>query len=171
MRCTTFDEVLQSNQPTLGEMCERGENNISFVCTYISAGIISYLDFVGRKNTMNDRQVAETADLIRTEYPTLQFDDIALFIRMCKLAHFGKLYDITAISLLEWITMYVNERKIAKNNMYDRLQKEQEKERRERSEAEYRSMSDVEKEKIRQGMKDLINKTATEFGINKPKDL
>ena len=169
--CTTFDDVLQSNYPTLKEMLERDIENITFVIGYISAGIESYLEFVGRAKTMNNKQVLETAGLILSECPTLQFDDIALFIRMCKFSHFGKLYDITGISLLEWLTMYVQERIVAKNDLYGRLQEEQEKARREREEAEYLSMSEKDKEEIVQRIDAFRKRIKAEHWITKPKEV
>lgn len=105
-------------------MSERSENNRKFVLSYISTAIISYLNFVGRRNTMDDMQVADTAELILSEYPRLKLDDIALFVRKCKLSHFGKLYDLNGAVLLDWLKVYIDERKQTLHALYEREEEE-----------------------------------------------
>lgn len=127
MRCISYEDVLKSDHLTIGEMSKRSENNRKFMLSYISTAIISYLNFIGRRNTMDDVQVADTAELILTEYPRLKLDDIALFIRKCKLSHFGKLYDLNGAVLLDWLNMYINERKQALHALYEREEEERRK--------------------------------------------
>jgi len=110
IRCHTYEEVLLSNHPTLGEMAAKNEQWHIFTLAYISAGITSYLDFVGRRNSMNDAQVAETAELLLEDYRDMKFDDIALFIRNCKKARYGRLYDLNGSVLLDWFREYDNQR-------------------------------------------------------------
>lgn len=81
-----------------------------FTLAYISVAISKYLDFIGRRNTMDDHQVAETATLILDEYPDLKMDDIALFFRQCRLSRFGKLYDLNGAVLLDWLHTFLVER-------------------------------------------------------------
>jgi len=83
-----------------------GDNWRMFTLAYISAAITKYLDFIGRRNTMNDSQVAETAQLILEEYQRLKFDDIEFFFRNCRLSKYGKLYDINGQVLLDWLHEY-----------------------------------------------------------------
>lgn len=127
MRCISYEDVLKSDHLTIGEMSKRSDNNRKFMLSYISTAIISYLNFIGRRNTMDDVQVADTAELILTEYPRLKLDDIALFIRKCKLSHFGKLYDLSGAVLLDWLNMYINERKQALHALYEREEEERRK--------------------------------------------
>lgn len=122
-----YNDVLTSNDPTIGEVAQRSIDNMISVALYLFAALCSFLDFVGRNNTMNDKQVSDTTFLILSEYPNLKFDDIALFIRQCKLAHFGKLYDLNGMVLLDWLKQYQYER----NNAYNQLLQQQEQQRRE----------------------------------------
>jgi len=97
---------LYSNHPALGAVAAMGDNWRMFTLAYISAAITKYLDFIGRRNTMNDSQVAETAQLILEEYQRLKFDDIEFFFRNCRLSKYGKLYDINGQVLLDWLHEY-----------------------------------------------------------------
>lgn len=126
IRCKTFDEVLTSNHPTIGELASRSQQWTMFTLAYVSGAITNYLDFVGRRNTMNDEQAAETATLILDEYPTLKMDDIALFFRQCKLARYGKLYDLNGATLLDWLNIYRQERGAAEYKLYEKQRKAQE---------------------------------------------
>lgn len=104
----TFRDVLTSDHLTIGDIAARG--NRGWVCAYISAGIVSYLEYLGRHNTMTDDMIKETAGLLLDEFPRLKVDDVALFFRLCKTAHFGHLYDINGAALFEWLRLYVAER-------------------------------------------------------------
>lgn len=108
--CKTYEDVLTSNHLTLDELAQRSNNLKTFTLSYIAGALTAYLDFIGRRNTMNDTQVAETAMLILEEFPKLKIDDIALFFRYCKTSHFGKLYDINGATIFEWINTYCKER-------------------------------------------------------------
>lgn len=95
-----------------------------FTIAYISTALTSYLDFVGRRQTMDDRQVADTATLIFDEYPKLKMDDIALFFRFCKISKFGKLYDLNGAVLLDWMRQYSIDRSVAEYKLHERLKEE-----------------------------------------------
>lgn len=110
IQCRSYDDIVSSHHPTLGEMAERGQNWRVFTLAFVSTALVNYLDFVGRRNTMNDEQVAQTAALLIDEYPQLKFDDVAYFFRQCKLAHFGTLYDLNGAVLLDWLHTFLVER-------------------------------------------------------------
>lgn len=139
--CRSYDDVLTSNHATIGELAERNQNWYVFTLAYITAAITSYLDFVGRRNTMNDQQVGESARLILEEYPDLKMDDIALFFRQCKLSHFGKLYDLNGAVLIEWLNQYQKERSTAYWQLQDRLEREQREEQERKEKAEWEALT------------------------------
>jgi len=116
-----------------------------FTLSYISAALTNYLDFVGRRQTMDDEQVAETAELILEEYGSLKFDDIALFFRNCKLSRYGKLYDLNGAALLDWLHTYRHERNAAEWRLYEQREKERMAEEERRQQAEWEAMSDEER--------------------------
>lgn len=132
-------------------MVQRSKGNSAFVLSYISAAIVSYLDFIGRRQTMDDQQVAETAELILTEHAALKFDDIALFIRLCKLSRFGKLYDINGAVLLQWLQTYRQERTQADYRLYEQREKARKEAEQRQWEEEWQAMPPAEQEQyIRQ---------------------
>lgn len=139
--CRSYDDVLTSNHATIGELAERNQNWYVFTLAYITAAITSYLDFVGRRNTMDDYQVAETATLILEEYPAMKIDDIALFFRQCRLSHFGKLYDLNGAVLLDWLNQYLKERTTAYWQLQDRLEREQREEQELKEKAEWEALT------------------------------
>ncbi len=158
IRCRSFEEVLTSNHPTLEEMACRSKSNTAFVLSYLTAAVISYLDFVGRRQTMDDRQVAETAELILAEYPALKFDDIALFVRLCKLSHFGKLYDLNGAVLLQWLQTYTHERNQARYDLAERKRQEEKEAQERQEEAELANMTNEEIQGMQQKVENLIDR-------------
>lgn len=133
--------MLTSNHATLGELAELSDQWRLFTISYISVALTNYLDFVGRRNTMNDQQVGESARLILEEYKQLKIDDIALFFRQCKLSHFGKLYDLNGSVLLDWLNQYLKERTTAYWQLQDRLEREQREEQERKEKAEWEALT------------------------------
>jgi hypothetical protein len=76
----------------------------------IANGIMNYLDFVNRKNTMSVNQIKETAMLIFEEFPFITAPDVVLFNRLCKNEHFGELKDLNGSVLIRWYKKYFKER-------------------------------------------------------------
>lgn len=165
IRCRTFEEVLTSNHPTLQEMAQRSRSNTAFVLSYLTAAVISYLDFVGRRQTMDDRQVAETAELILAEYPTLKFDDIALFVRLCKLSHFGKLYDLNGAVILQWLQAYTQERSQAMYDLAERRRQEEREAREKEAEAERAKMTNEEIQAMQQRVANLMDRLCKKLKV------
>lgn len=170
IRCRTYEEVIVSNHPTLLEMASRDDSWRAFTLAYLSAAIISYLDFIGRRQTMNDTQVAETAELILTEYPALKFDDIALFIRYCKLSRFGKLYDINGAVLLQWLQTYIQERNQADYRLYEQRERQRRDEEARRFEEEWQAMSPAEREQCKNKFTELVKNIAKQKSVRKRKE-
>lgn len=169
IRCRDYEDVLTSNHPTLAEIVQRSKGNNAFVLSYVSAAIVSYLDFIGRRQTMDDQQVAETAGLILSEYATLKFDDIALFIRLCKLSHFGKLYDINGAVLLQWLQAYCQERIQADYRLYEQREKQRRDEEARRWEEEWQAMSPAEQEQYSRQFSAIAESIAKQKSIRKKK--
>lgn len=155
IRCRTFDEVIESNHPTLQEVSDRGEQWRVFTLAYISTALTSYLDFVGRRNTMNDEQVAETAMLILDEYPKLKYDDIALFFRHCKLSKYGKLYDLNGAALLDWLNEYRCERNYAHYQLDQRREQERKAAEERQRQLEWEAMTEEERQAQEQRIKEI----------------
>lgn len=169
IHCRDYEDVLTSNHPTIAEMVQRSKGNNAFVLSYVSAAIVSYLDFIGRRQTMDDQQVAETAELILQEYAALKFDDIALFIRLCKLSHFGKLYDINGAVLLQWLQTYCQERTQAGYRLYEQREKQRRDEETRHWEEEWQSMSPAEREQYNNQFSIIVENIAKQKSIHKKK--
>lgn len=167
IRCRTYEEVIVSNHPTLLEMASRDDSWRAFTLAYLSAAIISYLDFIGRRQTMNDTQVAETAELILTEYPALKFDDIAFFVRLCKLSAFGKLYDISGAVLLQWLQIYIKLRAKAQWDMREREERKQHEEEQRKRDEEWQKMSEEERKQCAARWDNFIAKLSRKLAVNK----
>lgn len=143
--CRTYDDVLTSNHATIGELAEQSEQWRIFTLAYISVAISKYLDFIGRRNTMDDYQVAETATLILDEYPDLKMDDIALFFRQCRLSRFGKLYDLNGAVLLDWLQEYRRQRTAAYWQLLDRQEQERKQAEERQRQAEWEAMTEEQR--------------------------
>lgn len=91
----------------------------------IANGVMNYLDFVNRRNTMSIDQIKQTAALIFEEYPFITAPDVVLFNRLCKVEHFGELKDLNGSVLIRWYKMYFKERFDKLNDF--RYRQEQEK--------------------------------------------
>lgn len=167
IRCRDYEDVLTSNHPTLAEMVQRSKGNSAFVLSYISAAIVSYLDFIGRRQTMDDQQVAETAELILTEHAALKFDDIALFIRLCKLSRFGKLYDINGAVLLQWLQTYRQERTQADYRLYEQREKARKEAEQRQWEEEWQAMPPAEQEQYSRQFTALTESIAKKLSTRK----
>lgn len=113
--CKTFEDVFDSNQLTLEEVSQQGKNGQVRAFAIVSAAIISYLDYINRRELMTDLQIAETAQLVCEEYGWLKVDDIALLIRMAKKNKFGKTFNIDGQVIFEWIEKYVAQRNASLN--------------------------------------------------------
>ena len=109
---------------------------------------------------MDDGQVAETAELILSEYPALKFDDIALFVRLCKLSHFGKLYDLNGAVLLQWLQTYKQERTQAGYTLYERRQREQAEEQARQEREEWESMPPEEQQAMQNRVNEIVGSIA-----------
>ena len=121
--CKTFEDVFDSNQLTLEEVIQHGKNGQVRAFAIVSAAIISYLDYINRRELMTDLQIAETAQLICEEYGWLKVDDIALLIRMAKKNKFGKTFNIDGQVIFGWIEEYVAQRKASLSKRMETEQK------------------------------------------------
>ncbi len=133
---------------------QANRNLAGYALTYISAAIMSYLDFTNRKELMNEQQIAETAMLILEEpsFQSLKLDDLVLFIRKCKMGDFGELYTLNGSTIILWLKEYVEKRSMAFYNM----QQQEEQERREKEWAE----NDVNDPKIVEAREHCMKKFA-----------
>ena len=90
---------------------------------FISAGIVSFLDFKNRRNTMNNQQIAETATLIMEEFPYLKITDVKLFIRRLKCNAYGDVYDLDGQAFIGWLRKYIEEKRNAQFQIQQARQK------------------------------------------------
>ena len=105
----TIDEVFRSGMPALASISrEQGEAKARAVLVLI---VTDALEFFNASETMNDRQVAVTVDLILEEYPYMQADDITLCFRNAMKGRYGKLYNrIDGQVIMGWLREYNRER-------------------------------------------------------------
>ena len=119
--CRTFDEafVMIETTDSFRDIINRKreettpENALNWqvaLIGLIANGVMNYLDFVNRRNTMNVDQIKQTASLIFEEYPFITAPDVVLFNRLCKVEHFGELRDLNGSVLIRWYKMYFKER-------------------------------------------------------------
>lgn len=146
IRPRNYEEVIISNHPTLAEVCQQSNQWTMLTLAYVAATITDYLDFIGRRNTMNDQQVAQTATLITEEYgERLHFDDLPLFFRFAKLGRYGHLYDLNGVVILENIRQYLNERSSAEYERAICLEREAKEAEEARRQAEWDALTPAEK--------------------------
>lgn len=113
---TTYNQVVMNEDVTLGDLVSKSNEWRILTLSIVSVSIADFLNFVNKRNTMNSEQVAETAQLIVTEYPFLKLNDIVLFFRKCKIGEFGELFgEISGFTILSWMKIYNRNRKIAFN--------------------------------------------------------
>ena len=105
----SIDEVFRSGMPALATISrEQGEAKARAVLVLI---LSDALEFFNASETMNDRQVAVTVDLILEEYPYMQADDITLCFRNAMKGRYGKLYNrIDGQVIMGWLREYNRER-------------------------------------------------------------
>lgn len=104
----SFEQIVKLKRETTTE-----ENAVKWQITLIGIianGLIEYLNFLTRQNTMSREQVMETAKLIYEEYPYMTVYDVSLFTRLCKTEHFGELRDLNGSVFIRWYKMYFKER-------------------------------------------------------------
>lgn len=101
--------MFASGQPALAVI--QRENGLASARASVVYLIIDVLDFFNPSETMNDRQVATTADLILEEYPYMQTDDLKLCFRNAMKGKYGKLYNrIDGQIIMGWLREYNRER-------------------------------------------------------------
>ncbi|MCM1034958.1 MAG: hypothetical protein NC346_02265 [Prevotella sp.] len=167
IRPRTYEDVLISNHPTLKQLAGRSEAWKVFTLAYIATAIAEYLDFVGRRQTMNDGQVAQTAELIFEEYGgILHFDDIALFFRLTKLGKYGHLYEISGVVLLEYIKQYLNDRSWQAYSWRKRLEQEKKDAIERQQQEEWNALSDEEKVEMHAKIKEAQDRILKKFSNN-----
>lgn len=104
----SFEQIVKLKRETTTE-----ENAVKWQITLIGIianGLIEYLNFLTRQNTMSREQVTETAKLIYEEFPYITVYDVALFTRLCKTEYFGELKDLNGSVLIRWYKKYFKER-------------------------------------------------------------
>lgn len=88
---------------------------------------------------MNNEQIVETAILILKHKSRMKMDDICYFFELCKIAHFGKLYDINGHAIFDWLNEYEKERK----DKFTYFEAEVEREKQRRIEAQQKEIEDA----------------------------
>ncbi len=131
-----------------------GENGTAVV---IARLIIDYLDFASITN-INENTVRDLVALIMEDYSWLGIYDMALFCRMMKKNQFSKCFGaMNAPQIFTWLGEYV----IARGDVFERLNKIQERKRLEAEMAKIEPATyDVDSmiQRIRDKMKKIENK-------------
>ena len=169
--CRTFEDVLDGSYPTLYEASTSDEKDKMRTLLYVSAAIVSYLDFKNRRNTMNDQQIAETAMLIIEEFPFLKITDLKLFIRRLKCNVYGEVYDLDGQAFIGWLRKYVEEKRTVQYQIIMQRERE-EKERRDKEAEEFAKTPEgkAAQEKALQMFEKLRDEFATKTHPHKKKD-
>lgn len=69
------------------------------------------VQFFNVGKTMNDNQVAQTADLILDNFGYLKIEDFKYCFSLAKMGHFGQVYDrLDGQIILSWLSKYEDER-------------------------------------------------------------
>lgn len=105
----------------MSKMEQQGDKWKIYSRAFVSAAIIDYIEFVGINDKITQKQVADMADLIVTEYGGLRLDDIVLFFRYCKLAKYGKLFgtnDLNPQTIFDWMRRYIHDKNEAMHKIY-----------------------------------------------------
>lgn len=116
--------MIDGSYPTLYEASSGDDKDMMRTMLYVSAAIVSYLDFKNRRNTMNDQQIAETAILIVEEFPYLKLTDLKLFIRRLKCNAYGEVYDLDGQSFIGWLRKYVEEKRMAMSQIMQKREQD-----------------------------------------------
>lgn len=73
----------------------------------LSILLIDTLDFLNVGKTMNDRQIAQTVDLILEDYSVYKIDYFVLCFNRAKKGHYGKLFDrVDGQIILDWLARF-----------------------------------------------------------------
>ena len=105
----TVLDVFASGMPALATL--RRDKGEAVTRSILVLLVNDALDFFNVPETMNDRQVAITVDLIIDTYPYMQTDDIALCFRRAMKGDYGKVYNrIDGQIILGWLREYNRER-------------------------------------------------------------
>ena len=178
IECRNFEDVIDGSYPTLYEASCNDDKDRMRTLLYVSAAIVSYLDFKNRRNTMNDQQVAETAMLIIEEFPYLKITDLKLFIRRLKCNAYGEVYDLDGQSFIGWLRKYVDDKRQAQCQIY-RQREHEERERQAKEIEEYAATPEGKAaqeenlkvfEEIRKSYEPKEKKEQPQSPTQKPKD-
>jgi hypothetical protein len=112
---------------------------------------------------MTENQIADTAMLILEEYPKLKVDDIALFFRKCKMSHFGKLYDLNGMVLMDWLSGYIAERNAVGLSLSRRREEERKREEERRREEEWNALTEEERRREEDKISGIINRLTEKY--------
>lgn len=109
LRPKNLHDVFDAPELTIGMIRqETGEVGARAVLSLLVAEVVSFFN-VGK--TMNDKQIAQTCDLIMDIYHYLKPEDFKLCFRNAMLRKYGKLYDrLDGSVILDWLATYVMQR-------------------------------------------------------------
>lgn len=139
MECNTWFDIFKSQHQTIGYLGNLNQDWKKYIYSYITTVITDFLKFVGRKETMDDQQIVETAILILKHKPNMKIDDIYYFFELCKIAYFGRLYDINGHVIFDWLNKYEKQR----NDKFTYFEAEVEREKQRRIAAKKKEIEDA----------------------------
>lgn len=106
---TSIEQIYKSSFPTLRNLgASFGSEKLQAL---VELKIVDALEFFNLKQSMNERQIQQTAYLIVSEYSNLSIADINLCFRNALLCKYGKNYSyIDGQVILGWVKQYVLDR-------------------------------------------------------------
>lgn len=109
LQATKVEQVFDSPEPAIVQVRRSfGQAGARAVISYL---VSDALEFFNVTETMTDRQVAMTVDLIIEEYPYLKMDDLKLCFKNAMKMKYGQIYNrIDGQVILGWLKAYNAER-------------------------------------------------------------
>lgn len=158
-----IEDVLSSDEPSIALIRKRfGEAGARAVISYL---ISDTLEFFNVPETMTDKQVAMTVDLIIEEYPYMKTDDLKLCFKNAMKMKYGQIYNrIDGQIIIGWVKAYNSERcsvaqVTSENESKTRKQDE--------NSVSYMQYFDMIREKAANGDKEAMKAMNNAFSINK----
>ena len=155
--------MFSSEEPSIVQIRKRfGEAGARAVISYL---ISDALEFFNVSETMTDRQIAMTVDLIIEEYPYLKTDDLKLCFKNAMKMKYGQIYNrIDGQIIMGWIKAYNSERCMAAqvtSENESKTRKEDE------NSVSYMQYFDMIREKAANGDKEALKAMNNAFSINR----
>ena len=110
MQIKTIEQAIDISYPQLSKLKKEAGDIV--VKTVLIEALSDLVMFFNVGKTMNPQQIVQTVDLILENYWYLRISEFKYCFNRAKIGTYGKLYDrIDGAIILEWLDLYLNERK------------------------------------------------------------